>query len=53
LGGVGAEFGYEVELRAVRHREHELTMQNDIGRIAKHITIWMAACDGAKPAADF
>lgn len=47
------EGGYEVELRDVRHREHELTIQNDIGRIAKDITIWMAARNGAKPSADF
>lgn len=29
------EDSYEVELRDGRHREHELTIQNDISRIAK------------------
>jgi hypothetical protein len=47
------EAGYEVELRDVRHREHELTVQNDIGRIAKDLTVWMAARNGAKPSAEF
>lgn len=47
------EGGYEVELRDVRHREHELTVQDDIGCIAKDITIWTAARNGAKPSPDF
>jgi len=28
-------------------------VQTDIGRIAQHVTIWMAARDGAKPSSDF
>ena len=45
--------GYEVELRDVRHREHELAVQQDTSRIAKDVTTWMAARNGAKPSADF
>ena len=37
------EGGYEVELRDLRYREHELTVQHDIGRIAKDVTIWLAS----------
>jgi hypothetical protein len=47
------EGGYEVELRDVRHREHELTLQRDPDYIAREVTIWMAARNGAKPSADF
>lgn len=35
--------GYEVELRDVRRREHELTVQHDTGRIAKDVTVWLAS----------
>ena len=45
--------GYEVELRDMRHREHELTIQHDPDRIAREVTIWLAARNGARPSADF
>ena len=47
------EGGYEVELRDARHREHELTVQHDLGRIAQEVTIWLAARYGATPSLDF
>jgi hypothetical protein len=37
------EGGYEVELRDMRHREHELTVQHDVGQIAREVTMWLAA----------
>jgi hypothetical protein len=45
--------GYEVELRDARHREHELTVQHDLGRIARDVTIWLSARYGATPSRDF
>jgi hypothetical protein len=36
------EGGYEVEWRDMRRHDHELTVHQDIGRIAKDLTIWMA-----------
>ncbi|WP_181019694.1 hypothetical protein [Nonomuraea typhae] len=41
----------ELELRDARYREHELTVQHDLGRIAWEVTIWLAACYGASPRA--
>ena len=35
------------------HREHELTVQHDVSRIAKDTTIWLASRFGAKLAQDF
>jgi hypothetical protein len=45
--------GYEVELRDARYREHELTVQHDLGRIAQEVTTWLAARYGATPSRDF
>ncbi|MEV5574448.1 hypothetical protein AB0L06_30810 [Spirillospora sp. NPDC052269] len=33
---------YEVELRDPDTREHELTVQTDVGCVAKEVTVWMA-----------
>lgn len=41
--GVLDEGGFEVELRDIRRREHELTAETDIGRIAREVTMWLAA----------
>ena|SRR5215204_2391784 len=36
---------YEVEHRDASRREHELTIETDLGHIAKELTIWLAARD--------
>jgi hypothetical protein len=36
-----------------RYREHELTVQHDLGRAAQEVTIWLAARYGATPSRDF
>ena len=36
------EGGYEVEWRDMRRHDHELTVHQDTGQIAKDLTIWMA-----------
>jgi hypothetical protein len=43
------EGGYEVKLRDACYREHELTNQHDLGRIAREVTIRLAARHGATP----
>jgi hypothetical protein len=37
------EGGFEVEFRDTGFREHELTAQSDVGKIARDVTIWLAA----------
>ena len=39
------EGGYEVVRRDTTRREHEVTTETGIGRIASDLTIWMAARD--------
>jgi len=44
------EGGFEVELRDMRHREHQLIVQHEASRIARDVTTWLAARSKERPA---